>query len=62
MKLVALQPFIPSGNSFIASKELFVVSGFNITWGAGDYVGFENNGCKFILQKFDKRERFMILF
>ena len=27
-----------------------------ITWDGGDYVGFNKDGCQFILQKFDNRE------
>ena len=63
MKFLSLQPFVPSGSNFEASKQLFLELGFNIRWDGGDYVGFENNGCKFILQKFDNRdfaENFMI--
>ncbi len=29
---------------------------FNIVLETNDYVGFENNGCKFILQKYDSKE------
>ena len=63
MKFLSLQPFVPSGSNFEASKQLFLELGFNIRWDGGDYVGFENNGCKFILQKFDNRdfaENFMV--
>ena len=56
MKFLSLQPFVPSGSNFEASKQLFLELGFNIRWDGGDYVGFENNDCKFILQKFDNRE------
>jgi len=34
-----------------------------MNWDAGDYAGFERDGCKFILQKFDNKsfaENFMI--
>jgi hypothetical protein len=30
--------------------------GFNINWDAGDYIGFEKDGCKFILQKYNNKE------
>jgi len=56
MKFLSLQPFVPSGRNFEASKQFFLELGFNIRWDAGDYVGFENNDCRFILQKFDNRE------
>ncbi len=55
MQFLSLEPFIPSGNNFEASKKLFGELGFNINWDAGDYVGFEKNGCKFILQKYDNK-------
>jgi hypothetical protein len=56
MKLLSLQPFIPSGKNFENSKELFQELGFKIEWDAGDYIGFERDGCRFILQKFNNKE------
>ncbi|MGZ8538039.1 MAG: hypothetical protein ACXWV9_07225 [Flavisolibacter sp.] len=56
MKFLSLQPFIPSGNDFEKSKSLFLELGFKINWDAGDYIGFEKDGCKFILQKYDNKE------
>lgn len=56
MKLLSLEPFIPSGNNFQNSRQLFQELGFKITWDAGDYVGFEQDGCRFILQKYDNEE------
>lgn len=53
MKYLSLEPFVPSGNNFEGSKMLFQDLGFNINWDAGDYVGFEKDDCKFILQKYD---------
>ena len=43
MNYLSLEPFVPSGNNFEGSKNLPEL-GFTVTWGAGDYVGFENNG------------------
>jgi len=63
MKFLSLQPFVPSGSNYEGSKQFFVELGFKINWDAGDYVGFEKDGNKFILQKFDNRhfaENFMI--
>jgi len=63
MKFLSLQPFVPSGKDFESSKEFFQQLGFTINWDAGNYVGFEKDGCKFILQKFDNKdfaENFMI--
>ena len=56
MRFHSLQPFVPSGSNFEASKQLFQELGFTIRWDGGDYVGFENNDCRFILQKFDNKE------
>ena len=55
MQFLSLEPFIPSGNNFDAAKNLFVELGFIINWDAGDYIGFEKDGCKFILQKYDNK-------
>ena len=63
MQFLSLEPFVPSGSNFEGSKQFFVELGFKINWDAGDYVGFEKDGCKFILQKFDNKdfaENFMI--
>lgn len=56
MKFLSLEPFVPSGSNFEGSKQLFGELGFNINWDAGDYIGFEKDGCKFILQKYDNKE------
>jgi hypothetical protein len=56
MKLLSLEPFVPSGNDFEGSKQLFQELGFKINWDAGDYIGFERDGCKFILQKYINKE------
>jgi hypothetical protein len=56
MKFLSLEPFVPSGSNFEGSKQLFQELGFTICWDAVDYVGFESNGCKFILQKYDNKE------
>lgn len=63
MKFLSLAPFVPSGKNFEGSRQLFQELGFKISWDAGDYVGFEGNECRFILQKFDDRpfaENFMV--
>ena len=56
MKFLSLEPFVPSGSNFEGSKKLFQELGFTINWDAGDYIGFERDGCKFILQKYDNLE------
>ena len=63
MQFYSLQPFVPSGENFEGSKNFFQQLGFSINWDAGDYTGFEKDGCKFILQKYvnkDFAENFMI--
>ena len=56
MQFSSLEPFVPSGSEFQKSKQLFEEIGFKINWDAGDYVGFEKDGCKFILQNFNNKE------
>lgn len=56
MKFFALQPFVPSGKDFDGSKQFFQELGFSTRWDAGDYVSFEKDGCRFILQNFDNKE------
>ena len=56
MKFISLEPFVPSGNNFDSSKQLFQELGFKINWDAGDYIGFQRDDCKFILQKYENRE------
>lgn len=63
MTFFSIQPFVPSGENFEGSKQFFQQLGFNINWDAGDYIGFEKDGCKFILQKYinkDFAENFML--
>jgi hypothetical protein len=56
MQFHSLQPFVPSGSNFQGAKQFFTELGFTISWDAGDYIGFENNGCRFILQKHNNKE------
>jgi len=56
MKFLSLEPFVPSGKNFEGSKQFFQELGFKINWDAGDYIDFEKDGLKFILQKFDNIE------
>ncbi len=63
MKFLSLQPFVPSGSNFEASKQLFQELDFEIVWDSGDYVSFKKDDCRFILQKYDNQsfaENFMI--
>jgi hypothetical protein len=53
MKFLSLQPFVPSGTDFEKSKQLFLALGFNISFEAPGYAGFEKDGCRFILQHYD---------
>lgn len=63
MTFLSIEPFVPSGKDYEKSKQLFHDLGFTTAWDAGDYLGFEANGCKFILQKLNDRafaENFML--
>jgi hypothetical protein len=63
MNFLSLEPFVPSGPDFAKSRELFLTLGFKINWEGEGYVGFERDGCKFILQKYNNKdfaENFMI--
>ncbi len=63
MKFLSLEPFVPSGSNYEGSKQFFQELGFEIKWDAGDYAGFEKDGCKLILQKYDLKafaENFML--
>ena len=63
MKFLSLQPFVPSGNDLEKSKDFFQQLGFTMNWDAGEYAGFEKDGCKFILQNYvnkDFAENFML--
>lgn len=55
MQFLSLEPFIPSGEDFEASKQLFLALDFAMNWDAGDYIGFEKDGCKFILQRYNNQ-------
>lgn len=56
MKYNSIEAFVPSGGDFQASRQLFLELGFKINWETNDFVGFENNGCRFILQNYDSKE------
>ncbi|AKQ46897.1 bleomycin resistance protein [Rufibacter radiotolerans] len=56
MQFLSLEPFVPSGSNFTDAKQFFQELGFTLTWDAGDYIGFERDACKFILQKYDHAE------
>lgn len=63
MEFLSLEPFVPSGADFEGSGKFFQALGFAIRWDNGDYIGFEKDGCKFILQKYDNvpfAENFML--
>jgi hypothetical protein len=53
MKILSLQAFVPSGPDFDSSVQLFQDLGFSIKWNAGDYIGFDKDGCGFILQRYN---------
>lgn len=63
MQFLSLEAFVPSGSNYEGSKNFFQELGFNLTWDAGGYAGFEKNGCRFILQHYEQKnfaENFML--
>ena len=54
MKFLSLEPFVPSGADFEASRQFFLELGFSVNWDAGDYIGLQKDECRFILQKYDQ--------
>jgi hypothetical protein len=63
MEFLSLQPFVPSGSNFEASRQFFLELGFTERWNAGDYIGFQRDASQFILQNYhnkDFAENFMI--
>ncbi|MEP7254952.1 MAG: hypothetical protein ABI666_04200 [Ferruginibacter sp.] len=56
MKFLSLEPFVPSGSNFEGSKQFFLALGFKMNWDAGDYIGFQRDECRFVLQNFSNRE------
>jgi hypothetical protein len=63
MKFLSLQPFVPSGAQYEQAKAFFQELGFTLTWDMGDYAGFKNDNCRFILQRYNNKtfaENFML--
>jgi hypothetical protein len=63
MKFLSLQPFVPSGAQYEQAKAFFQELGFTLTWDMGDYAGFKNDACRFILQRYNDKafaENFML--
>jgi hypothetical protein len=56
MKMLSIEPFVPSGADFERSKQLFLDLGFTINWEVDGYAGFVSDGCRFILQRYDNTE------
>lgn len=56
MNFLNIRAFVPSGKHYEESKLLFQELGFDMTFDAGDYAGFEKDGCKFFLQNYDSKE------
>lgn len=55
MTFLSLEPFVPSGENHESAKQFFRELGFKTNWDAGDYTGFERDGCKFILQNYTNK-------
>lgn len=63
MKFLSLEPFVPSGRDYEGARQFFQELGFSISWETGDYTGFERDGCRFILQRYNNKafaENFMV--
>ena len=56
MKILSIEPFVPSGSNFDAAKQFFQDLGFYINWEVDGYIGFQRDDCRFILQRYDKPE------
>ena len=56
MKILSIEAFVPSGSNFGTAKQFFLDLGFQINWQGDDYVGFQRDECRFILQRYDKPE------
>lgn len=54
MQFQSIEPFVPSGPDFEKSKNLFLELGFKINWDQGNFVGFQADECRFVLQKYDQ--------
>jgi hypothetical protein len=56
MKVLSIEPFVPSGSNFEAAKQIFRDLGFSINWEADGYIGFQFDESRFILQRYDNKE------
>lgn len=56
MTLLALKPFIPSGQDFAAAKAFFCDLGFAVRWETEGYAELQLGGASFLLQDFHNRE------
>ena len=52
----SIQPFIPSGKDYNASRSFFVELGFTETWEKNGYAVMQNGQCSFILQRYDNEQ------
>ena len=53
LRVQSLEPFVPSGKQYDASRRLFSDLGFEEVWESEGYAGFRSGEARFILQKFD---------
>jgi hypothetical protein len=56
MKILSIEPFVPSGSNFEGSKQFFQELGFRVNWEVDGYIGFQYDECRFILQRYDNTE------
>jgi hypothetical protein len=50
LKVLSLAPFVPSGESYAASRKFFADLGFDEIWENNGCAGFESGTARFILQ------------
>jgi len=56
MKILSIEPFVPSGSDFAKARQLFQELGFHINWESPGYAGFQCDECRFILQEYNAPE------
>ncbi len=54
--VTSLQPFVPGGADYAASRQLFVALDFVEDWAAEGVCGFRSGAVRFILQDFHNDE------
>jgi hypothetical protein len=53
IEYLSIQPFVPSGRDYAASRRFFAELGFEEQWESNGLAGFKSGDCSFILQEYD---------